>query len=174
MISYVDCDVDCDMDSYMPGGGGMLTTDIEASRWSKLLCSRFCFTKKIPTKVLQFFLTLINATKIQPAYITKWCAQNGFGHTIALVKFLRPSFNEYIIDKEYDNVWTLYTVWKVEKQQCLILKWRTMKHRLAKLKNTCTNNLATFISWREHGSLVWGNLWTSSCWPLSLSNGWDW
>ena len=35
MISYVDCDVDCDMDSYMPGGGGMLTTDIEASRWSK-------------------------------------------------------------------------------------------------------------------------------------------
>ena len=34
MISYVDCDVDCDMDSYMPGGGGMLTTDIEASRWS--------------------------------------------------------------------------------------------------------------------------------------------
>ena len=23
------------MDSYMPGGGGMLTTDIEASRWSK-------------------------------------------------------------------------------------------------------------------------------------------
>jgi hypothetical protein len=35
MISYVDCDVHCDMDSYMPGGGGMLTTDIEASRWSK-------------------------------------------------------------------------------------------------------------------------------------------
>ena len=34
MISYVDCDVDCGMDSYMPGGGGMLTTDIEASRWS--------------------------------------------------------------------------------------------------------------------------------------------
>ena len=36
MISYVDCDVDCDMDSYMPGGGGMLTTDIEASRWSNI------------------------------------------------------------------------------------------------------------------------------------------
>ena len=36
MISYVDCDVDCDMDSYMPGGGGMLTTDIEASRWSNV------------------------------------------------------------------------------------------------------------------------------------------
>ena len=35
-ISYVDCDVDCDMDSYMPGGGGMLTTDIEASRWSNI------------------------------------------------------------------------------------------------------------------------------------------
>ena len=32
MISYVDCD----MDSYMPGGGGMLTTDIEASRWSNI------------------------------------------------------------------------------------------------------------------------------------------
>ena len=38
MISYVDCDVDCDMDSYMPGGGGMLTTDIEASRWSNISC----------------------------------------------------------------------------------------------------------------------------------------
>ena len=36
MISYVDCDVDCDMDSYMPGGGGMLTTDIEAGRWSNI------------------------------------------------------------------------------------------------------------------------------------------
>ena len=36
MISYVDCDVDCGMDSNMPGSGGMLTTDIEASRWSKL------------------------------------------------------------------------------------------------------------------------------------------
>ena len=33
MISYVDCDVDCDMDSYMPGGGGKLTTHIEANRW---------------------------------------------------------------------------------------------------------------------------------------------
>ena len=39
MISYVDCDVDCDMDSYMPGGGGLLTTDIEASCWSNVwLC----------------------------------------------------------------------------------------------------------------------------------------
>ena len=36
MISYVDCDVDCDMDSYMPGGGGKLTTHIEANRWCKI------------------------------------------------------------------------------------------------------------------------------------------
>ena len=44
MISYVDCDVDCGMDSYMPGGGGMLTTDIEASRWSKtyVVFTAFC------------------------------------------------------------------------------------------------------------------------------------
>ena len=35
LISYVDCD----MDSYMPGGGGMLATDIEANRWSKTVPS---------------------------------------------------------------------------------------------------------------------------------------
>ena len=46
MISYVDCDVDCDMDSYMPGGGGMLTTDIEASRWSNIYKVNICQSRE--------------------------------------------------------------------------------------------------------------------------------
>ena len=47
MISYVDCDVDCDMDSYVPGGGGMLTTDIEASRWFNRYVCRYNRIKAI-------------------------------------------------------------------------------------------------------------------------------
>ena len=57
MISYVDCDVDCDMDSYMPGGGGMLTTDIEASRWSNV--SLFVFLTPPFLSFLAIFTTIV-------------------------------------------------------------------------------------------------------------------
>lgn len=144
------------------------------TKWG-LLCSRFCFTKKNLTKVkFSIFFDIDICYK----YTTR--LQNDVPKTILGIQLPQWFFFTSIrlrihnIDTEYDNVWTLYTVWKVEKQQCMILKWRTMKQRWAKLKNTCTDNLATLISWREHGSLVWSNLWTSSCWPLSLSNGWDW
>ena len=35
-ILYMICNMHCDVDSYMPGGVGMLPTDIEASRWSNI------------------------------------------------------------------------------------------------------------------------------------------